>query len=237
MKTRHTLFAVLGLSALLAGGQALADGWRGKCDNQQDARCQMGPKDGQGQPGRGHKEPGKKRGGRAADVALQQSKISAAQAIATAEKETDARAYELDVGMHREQPVFEVELHDGKQEYAVRVHGVTGEIVARKSEVDDSAPKNAAVTLTQAIEIAETALGSKVVDIELDTYSNALAYEVRLLKADGIRQYAFVDAQDGKVLDSGDRPARAGKRPDGAPGQQPVPAPAAPAAASTAPQA
>lgn len=233
MKTRNTVLAALGLSALLAATSAWAQDAPGKGNGRGDGRFLSGQMDGRcqfdGRQGKahGHKNFGGKRGGRGTAIALAESKISAAQAIASAEQDSSARAYELDLGMYRDQPAYEVELHDGKQELTVRIHAVSGEIIARSSEVDHDAPPSADVSLSEAIEIAEKALDGTVVDAELDTYGSASAYKMRLHKADGTRLHAFIDAQDGKVLNSVERQPRPFNR-GNRPLPQAAPAPATP---------
>ena len=101
MTTQKTFLAALGLAALLSSSLALAD----------------------------HDHKGHKHGGPRQDVvALEQSKISAAQAIAIAEKDTNATADNLDLELHRGSAVYEIDLHDDKQEYEIRVDAITGEI-------------------------------------------------------------------------------------------------------------
>ena len=127
MTTQKTLLAALGLAALFGSNLALAD-------------HDHGPKHG---------------GPRKEIIALEQSKISAAQAIAIAEKDTKATADNLDLELHRGSAVYEIDLHDDKQEYEIRVDAVSGEITARKSEYEDKLPRRGTLTLTQAIETAE----------------------------------------------------------------------------------
>ena len=93
MTTQKTFLAALGLAALLSSSLALAD----------------------------HDHKGHKNGGPRQDVvALEQSKISAAQAIAIAEKDTNATADNLDLELHRGSAVYEIELigSDGSRHFA-----------------------------------------------------------------------------------------------------------------------
>ena len=198
MTTQKTFLAALGLAALLSSSLALAD----------------------------HDHKGHKHGGPRQDVvALEQSKISAAQAIAIAEKDTNATADNLDLELHRGSAVYEIDLHDDKQEYEIRVDAITGEITARKSEYEDDLPRRGTITITQAIETAERETGAKVVEADLDGKRSGLVYEIELIGSDGSRHFADISADDGKILRSGvkKRPPHMGMK-DG--NNQPPPPPA-----------
>ena len=173
MTTQKTFLAALGLAALLSSSLALAD----------------------------HDHKGHKHGGPRQDVvALEQSKISAAQAIAIAEKDTNATADNLDLELHRGSAVYEIDLHDDKQEYEIRVDAITGEITKRQSEYEDDLPRRGTITITQAIETAERETGAKVVEADLDGKRGGLVYEIELIGSDGNRYDVDISADDGKVL-------------------------------------
>ena len=142
----------------------------------------------------GHKGP------RKYVVALEQSKISAAQAIAIAEKDTGATADNLELELKRGNAVYEIDLHDDKQEHEFRIDATNGEIIKRESEYEKNMPRYATVTLIQAIETAEKEVGAKVIDAELEGRRQGLVYEVKLLAADGGRYFAEISADDGKIL-------------------------------------
>ena len=163
MNIRHTAFATLGLSALLAAGLALAD--------------PLPPTDG----------------------------IGAVSALAAAEKETGARATHLDLDDYRGRVVYEIELHDDKQEYEIRVDAQSGDILSRKSEYDSDMPRPVQITLKQAVETAERETSGKAVDAEPEGRHNALVYEIKLVKPDGSRHHVDIDSTDGKILASGER--------------------------------
>ena len=164
MTTQKTLLAALGLAALFGSNLALAD-------------HDHGPKHG---------------GPRKEIIALEQSKISAAQAIATADN--------LDLELHRGSAVYEIDLHDDKQEYEIRVDAITGEITKRQSEYEDDLPRRGTITITQAIETAERETGAKVVEADLDGKRSGLVYEIELIGSDGNRYDVDISADDGKVL-------------------------------------
>ena len=203
MTTQKTLLAALGLAALFGSNLALAD-------------HDHGPKHG---------------GPRQDVVALEQSKISAAQAIAIAEKDTNATADNLDLELHRGSAVYEIDLHDDKQEYEIRVDAITGEITKRQSEYEDDLPRRGTITITQAIETAERETGAKVVEADLDGKRSGLVYEIELIGSDGSRHFADISADDGKILRSGEkkRPPHMGMKD----GNNPPPPPPAEAPANT----
>lgn len=207
MTTQKTFLATLGLAALLSSSLALAD-----------------------HDHKGHE--GHKHGGPRQDVvALEQSKISAAQAIAIAEKDTKATADNLDLELHRGSAVYEIDLHDDKQEYEIRVDAITGEITKRQSEYEDDLPRRGTITITQAIETAERETGAKVVEADLDGKRSGLVYEIELIGSDGSRHFADISADDGKILRSGEkkRPPHMGMKD----GNNPPPPPPAEAPANT----
>lgn len=206
MTTQKTLLAALGLAALFGSNLALAD-------------HDHGPKHG---------------GPRKEIIALEQSKISAAQAIAIAEKDTKATADNLDLELHRGSAVYEIDLHDDKQEYEIRVDAITGEITKRQSEYEDDLPRRGTITITQAIETAERETGAKVVEADLDGKRSGLVYEIELIGSDGSRHFADISADDGKILRSGEkkRPPHMGMKdgnnpPPPPPAEAPANAPAA----------
>ena len=204
MTTQKTFLAALGLAALLSSSLALAD----------------------------HDHKGHKHGGPRQDVvALEQSKISAAQAIAIAEKDTKATADNLDLELHRGSAVYEIDLHDDKQEYEIRVDAITGEITKRQSEYEDDLPRRGTITITQAIETAERETGAKVVEADLEGKRSGLVYEIELIGSDGSRLFADISADDGKILRSGEkkRPPHMGMKD----GNNPPPPPPAEAPANT----
>jgi len=167
----------------------------------------------------GHKGPRKD------VVALEQSKISAAQAIAIAEKDTGATADNLELELKRGNAVYEIDLHDDKQEYEIRVDAISGEITARKSEYEDKLPRRGTITLAQAIESAEKETGAKTVEADLEGKRGGLMYEIGLIGND-TRYDVDISADDGKVLRSEARPGKHGKHgkrpPADAPAAQPA---------------
>ena len=204
MTTQKTFLATLGLAALLSSSLALAD----------------------------HDHKGHKHGGPRQDVvALEQSKISAAHAIAIAEKDTGATADNLELELKRGNAVYEIDLHDDKQEYEIRVDAITGEITKRQSEYEDDLPRRGTITITQAIETAERETGAKVVEADLDGKRSGLVYEIELIGSDGSRHFADISADDGKILRSGEkkRPPHMGMKD----GNNPPPPPPAEAPANT----
>ena len=181
---KKTFLATLGLAALMSSSLALAD--------------------------HDHKHGGHKFGGPRKDmVALEQSKISATQAIAIAEKDTSATADNIELDLRRGNAVYEIDLHDDKQEYEIRVDAVSGEIVARTAERETKA---------------------KTVEAELDGKRSGLVYEIELIGSDGTRYDVDISADDGKVLRNNEKKRpHMGKMPppEAKEGQTPPPPPAA----------
>ena len=158
-------------------------------------------------------------------AALEQSKISAAQAIATAEKDTGATADSIDLKLKRDAVIYEIELFDSAQEYEIRIDATSGEIHSRKSGQKANPPAKSAVSLTQAIETAEGQGKGKVVEAELEgRRDGSVVYETKVIGSDGSRYDIDVSASDGKVLRSEARPDKHGKHgkrpPAGAPAAQ-----------------
>ena len=167
-------------------------------------------------------------------AALEQSKISAAQAIATAEKDTGATADSINLKLKRDAVIYEIELFDSAQEYEIRIDATSGEILSRKSGQKANPPGKSAVSLSQAIETAEGQGKGKVVEAELEGHRDgSVVYETKVIGSDGSRYDIDVSASDGKVLRSEARPDKHGKHgkrpPADAPAAQPADA-SAPAA-------
>ena len=160
-------------------------------------------------------------------AALEQSKISAAQAIATAEKDTGATADSIDLKLKRDAVIYEIELFDSAQEYEIRIDATSGEILSRKSGQKANPPSKSAVSLSQAIETAEGQGKGKVVEAELEgRRDGSVVYETKVISSDGSRYDIDVSASDGKVLRSEARPGKHGKHgkrpPADAPAAQPA---------------
>lgn len=132
--------------------------------------------------------------------ALAQSKISAAQAVAIAEKASGARVEDLELDMKDGRAVFDLDLRSAQAEFDIHVDAASGDIIKQKSEADDDTPRNAAISMSQAIETAEKESGAKVVDAELEGHQAGVVYQIELLGNDGSRHYIAVDAADGKIL-------------------------------------
>ena len=169
-------------------------------------------------------------------AALEQSKISASQAIANAEIDTGATSDTIDLKLKRYAVIYEIELFDSAQEYEIRIDATSGEILSRKSGQKANPPAKSAVSLSQAIETAEGQGKGKVVEAELEgRRDGSVVYETKVIGSDGSRYDIDVSASDGKVLRSEARPGKHGKHgkrpPADAPAAQPAdasaPAPAA----------
>lgn len=170
-------------------------------------------------------------------AALEQSKISAAQAIATAEKDTGATADSIDLKLKRDAVIYEIELFDSAQEYEIRIDATSGEILSRKSGQKANPPSKSAVSLSQAIETAEGQGKGKVVEAELEgRRDGSVVYETKVIGSDGSRYDIDVSASDGKVLRSEARPGKHGKHGKRPPADAPAAQPADASAPATAAQ-
>ena len=132
--------------------------------------------------------------------ALAQSKISAAQAVAIAEKASGAHADNLELDMKNGRAVFDLDLRNGPQEYDIHVDAVSGDIIKNSQETDNDPQHNPGINMAQAIAAAEKAVAGKVVDAELENTQQGLIYQTELLGSHGERHYVDIDAADGKVL-------------------------------------
>ena len=132
--------------------------------------------------------------------ALAQSKISAAQAVAIAEKASGAHADNLELDMKNGRAVFDLDLRNGQKEYDIHVDAVSGDIIKNSQETDNDPQHNPGINMAQAIAAAEKAVAGKVVDAELENTQQGLIYQTELLGSNGERHYVDIDAADGKVL-------------------------------------
>lgn len=140
--------------------------------------------------------------------ALAQIKISAQDAIASAEKDSNARAYTLELDLRHGKATYDIELFDDKQEHDIRIDAATGDIIARSSEYEDKLPRSAKLSLSDAIANAEHELGGKVIDAELEGKSAAMSYDIKLIKEDGTRIRADINGEDGKILNKTEKTPR-----------------------------
>ncbi|MBU1375888.1 MAG: PepSY domain-containing protein [Alphaproteobacteria bacterium] len=133
-------------------------------------------------------------------------KITLSQAVATAESEMGARAYDAEFDMDLGDMVYEVGLVKNGKPIEVRVDALTGRVVhqakplrARLPIVGEhlKAAQTAPRTLTQTIAIVEDATKGKVSEIGLERRGGRHYYEVELVGAQD--REVLVDVRTGAI--------------------------------------
>ena len=145
--------------------------------------------------------------------ALAGTKISLAQAIETAQKEVpDDPVVDAELKWNRAPVYFEAELLAGRTLKEVRIDPVTGKLLGTDDQkLDETAAlaladlrqalAGAKLTAVQAIQVAVKEVpDGQPIAIELEGEPGRLAYGVKLLQGDQLRE-AKVDLVQGKVFD------------------------------------
>lgn len=145
--------------------------------------------------------------------ALAGTKISLAQAIETAQKEApDDPVVDAELKWNRAPVYFEAELLAGRTLKEVRIDPVTGKLLGTDDQkLDETAAlaladlrqalAGAKLTAVQAIQVAVKEVpDGQPIAIELEGEPGRLAYGVKLLQGDQLRE-AKVDLVQGKVFD------------------------------------
>ena len=137
---------------------------------------------------------------------VQRPKITLAQAVATAEGELGARAYEAEFDMDLGDMVYEVDLVKNGKPIQVRVDANTGKLVHQSRPIRARLPvigehlKAAQIaprTLTQTIAMVEDATKGKVAEIGLERRGGRHYYEVELVGAQD--RDVLVDVRTGAI--------------------------------------
>lgn len=133
-------------------------------------------------------------------------KVSIAQAVATAERELGARAYDAEFDMDLGDMVYEIELvKDGRAIEAV-VDANSGQVVRRSSPLKARLPllgerlkaaQSAPRTLTQTIAMVEDATKGRVSEIGLERRGGRHYYEMELVGAQD--REVLVDVRTGAI--------------------------------------
>lgn len=133
-------------------------------------------------------------------------KISLAQAVATAESELGARAYDAEFDMDLGDMVYEIELVKNGKPVQVRVDANSGRLVHQSRPIKARLPivgenLNAAQiaprTLSQTIAMVEDATKGKVAEIGLERRGGRHYYEVELVGAQD--REVLVDVRTGAI--------------------------------------
>ncbi len=135
-------------------------------------------------------------------AAIAQTKVTPAQAIATAQKQAGGQATEIQLEGKYGMPVYHVEVRNGQQEHDVYVDAVSGKVIGSKVETEWKPARKAAVPLERALQIAQGAVPGRVMDAERDDNYGRLVYKVDILGSNNVPHKVIVDASNGKVLNS-----------------------------------
>lgn len=144
-------------------------------------------------------------------VAAAQSKISLEQAIAIAQKTVKGDLlgaefdYENDYGIHATSE-YEVKFASGNNEIEVKIDANTGKVLKTEQEQMDeedlaeyTAMKQAKVSLTQAMQIAQQKVNGKIIEAEFDLEQNKPVYEIEIAKGTQV-QKIVIDASSGTIM-------------------------------------
>lgn len=131
-----------------------------------------------------------------------ETKITALQALATAEKQAGGRPTEVDLENKHTQPVYKVELRNGDQEHKVHIDALSGQIISSRMEVKQRPAVAATVSLARAIEIAQRQVSGRVMQAEYEHVRGQQLVKVEILNRENVPYKVFIDAQSGKVLSS-----------------------------------
>ena len=78
--------------------------------------------------------------------------------------------------------------------------GVSANLLASNDAATKAAQQNAAISIEQATQIAEQAVGGKATEAEFELEDGIAFYEVEFEKADGSEVEVYIDAQSGAIL-------------------------------------
>lgn len=132
--------------------------------------------------------------------------ITLAQAVATAEGELGARAYDAEFDMDLGDMVYEIGLVKNGKPIEARVDAVSGRLVHQSRPLKPRLPvvgehlkaaQTAPRTLSQTIAMVEDATKGKVADIELERRGGRHYYEVELVGAQD--RNVLVDVRTGAI--------------------------------------
>jgi uncharacterized membrane protein YkoI len=132
-------------------------------------------------------------------AALDKAELSLADSVGVAEAETsDGVAVDASL-LPDASPVFRVGALASSAFQNVRVDAVTGDVISVKSETTSAPECNGAISVAQAIGIAEDAAGGEAVSVEVEHEEGPCMREVTVLTSDTIMEVEV--AADGRVLE------------------------------------
>ena len=133
-------------------------------------------------------------------------KVTLAQAVATAERELDARAYDAEFDMDLGDMVYEVDLVKNGKPIEAKVDAMSGRIVRQSAPLKARLPligehlkaaQTAPRTLSETIAMVEDATKGKVAEIGLERRGGRHYYEVELVGAQD--RDVLVDVRTGAI--------------------------------------
>ncbi|WP_293677312.1 PepSY domain-containing protein [uncultured Phenylobacterium sp.] len=133
-------------------------------------------------------------------------KVGLAQAVATAESELSARAYDVEFDMDLGDMVYEIDLVKNGKSIEVKVDANSGRVVRQTSSIRARLPivgehlkvaQTAPRTLSQTIAMVEDATKGKVAEIGLERRGGRHYYEVELVGAQD--REVLVDVRTGAI--------------------------------------
>ena len=143
--------------------------------------------------------------------ALMNAKITAADAVATAEKESGGRAVKVELEKEKGAYLFEVKTVSQDQVARIMIDPATGKTVKvekegslekifDRDEQDDLKKLNAVpTTLSAAIAAGEKNIAGKAVEAGIDEDADGAIFKVEVVK-DNVVHRVMIDGADGKVL-------------------------------------
>ncbi|OOF55788.1 PepSY domain-containing protein [Rodentibacter myodis] len=143
-----------------------------------------------------------------AQEAFEKAQVSAQQALSSAQNKVGAEAKVKEIEFHHTKygkDYFQVEIFANGQKHQVDVDANNGEILG----VESKTPKKVKVqsekaepktTFTQAMDIATTKTGGKVIEAVFHSHKDKTFYEIETL-ASGQKFVVAVDAENGQIID------------------------------------
>lgn len=141
-------------------------------------------------------------------VAIAQSKLTLAQAIAIAQKTVKGNVVsaEFDQEDHGATSEFEVKLVKGDTEYEIKIDASTGKVTKAEQErmdADDLADyktmQQAKVNLNQAMQNATQKYPGKLLEAEFDMEKGQAVYKIKIAQGTQV-QKVVIDANTGKII-------------------------------------
>lgn len=139
--------------------------------------------------------------------AMNNAKLSLAQAIEAAEKQGQGRAIEAGFEAKDGTGQYEIKVLSQDKLTKYKLDANTGQVRETENEpierhltrLKPQDLQSAQVTLTQAIATAEQRVGGKAIDAEVEREADRVEYEVTVARTDGTTQKAKINGVNGQV--------------------------------------